>query len=224
MSGGGLTKIRQALWVGAGVALLSLLVVAGSWLFSPRPEPGTPDGAPFQIPEESVRRGSFRPEESSGTAQRFTPEPGARTAPPPAGPTSGSKTTVEPLDDQPAEFPPASAPPKPSPPVPSPPRPSVSPPEAKTESPKPAAPASPPASAPQGAFGVQVGAFGSAPNTEKARKKLESMGYSVALVRSGDATKVIARGFPDRTSAERALQSIRDGGYPGAFVLPLEQR
>jgi cell division protein FtsN len=75
---------------------------------------------------------------------------------------------------------------------------------------------------PKGAFGVQVGAFGSAPNSEAAKKKLESMGYSVALVRSGNATKVIARGFSDRASAERALQSIRAGGYSAAFVLPLE--
>lgn len=219
MSGGGFAKIRQLLWVGAGVALLSLLVVAGSWLFSPRPEPAGPEGAPFEIPEESARRDSFRAERPAGTAQRFTPEPGARAVPPASGRPPASKTTVEPLEDRPAQVPQAPTA-RPAPPAPSAAPPSSSAPPAEAISPK--APAPAPLPVPRGAFGVQVGAFGSAPNSEAAKKKLESMGYSVALVRSGNATKVIARGFSDRASAELALQSIRAGGYPAAFVLPLE--
>lgn len=81
----------------------------------------------------------------------------------------------------------------------------------------------PPIPRPGGTFGIQVGAFASAPNAEAAKKKLESMGYKVVLVRAGSATKVIAKGFPDRTSADQALADVRSGGYAGAFVLPLEQ-
>jgi cell division septation protein DedD len=221
MTGGALSRLRQVLWVGAGVALLSLLVVAGSWLFSPRPDAGKPDGAPFQMPAQSVQRDSFRSEGSSGQAQRFTPEPGARAVPSATSRPPASKTTVEPLDGEPSRAASTQAA-NTVPPPPTPAPPPVKAPATKPEPPKAPATAPLPLPTSRGAYGVQVGAFSSLPNTEAAKKKLESMGYTVALVRFGDATKVIARGFSDRASAEKALEAIRAGGYAGAFVLPLE--
>lgn len=251
MSGKALPALRQVLWVAAGAVLLSLLVVAASWLFSPRPSGTSPGTAAFKIPEQKVEKSTFQPEKPSANASddRFKPEAGQRSqpvepsaAPPKIGSTSPPEPAVPPsAATQIPVVPPAAVPAKPTkavtptrvePPAAEPapyskapaPQPPVT---AKQQEPAALAKSRPPSPPPQatdtrGGFGVQVGAFGSADNARSVQKKMEALGYRVTLLPAGKATKVVASRYPDRPAAERALASLKAAGFYGAFVVPLE--
>jgi cell division protein FtsN len=231
MSGTAVPGLRQVLWVAAGVVLLSLLVVAASWLFSPRPSGIVTGPSAFKMPEQRVEKSTFQPEKpgASVSAERFGPETGPRSDP-------GTSSSVPLKTDSRPSPEPVTAP-KPAlrtpiapsiEPTPPPKAPAPQPlPETKPQG-TPAQPKNTPPSPPtqtrasKGIFGVQVGAFSSPDNARSISKKLEAQQYRVTLVPAGKATKVVVSGFPDRASAEKALAALRAAGYDGAFVVPLE--
>ena len=233
MSGRSFPGLRQILWVAASVIALSLVVVAASWLFSPRPSGPAPGPSAFKLPSQKVEKSTFQTEHVEGSTpqERFKPEPGPRSQPATPSPSpSIAETPLPPAQPKPAS--PAPAPqvsaetPAPKP-TPSPPLKAVpptaktpEPPAAKPEVPLQTAASSVPGS--RGLFGVQVGAFSSPDNARSVKQKLEGQGYKVTLVSAGKATKVVVRGYPDKPSAEKVLSALRTAGYEGAFVVPLE--
>lgn len=232
MSGRALPAWRQVLWVAAGVVLLSLVVVAASWLFSPRPTEFAPGPSAFKLPEQKVEKSTFIPESPGPTSEeRFKPETGVK---PTAAVTGSSPVSPAPaLSPQPPEFPKTKpealfTPPTPKPAAPAPKASPISPPAAPAAQESPVQPMSVPPSpksptpAAKGLFGVQVGAFSTADNARSVKQKLEAGGYRVALLAAGKATKVVVQGYSDRPAAEKALASLKAAGYSGAFVVPLE--
>jgi cell division protein FtsN len=203
--------LKQLSWIAAGVAVLTLLVVAASWLFSPRPsagDGGVPRG-PATLKEEQVQKDTFSPE-----------SPGGRPAAP-----APQATLPETQAERPAA-PAAEVPP----PVP------AAPPPAETAAPKPASPApkevpaapktepepkSSPAPA-HGGFGVQVGAFAEQSKAKEVASRLESLHYQAAILNRDGKFKVIAKGFPDRAAAEKAQEALAKAGIRDPFIVPLE--
>ena len=232
MSGKALPALRQVLWVAAGVVLLSLVVVAASWLFSPRPSGVAPRASAFKLPEQKVEKSTFQPEKPGATdsGERFKPEAGLRpqsVAPSTGSPKIDSTPLLEPAKPPRAATQASAAPPKAEPVLPSkapaPQPPAIAKPQEPAAQPRSApSSAAPLAAAARGFFGVQVGAFASSDNARSVKQKLEALGYKVALVSAGKATKVVVPGYSDRPAAERAQTSLKAAGYDGAFVVPLE--
>ncbi len=201
--------LRQLLWIAAGVAALTLLVVAASWLFSPRPSPGdsTARSGPTVLKEEQVQKDTFSPE-----------SPGGRPAPAPQAPLPETQVQRAPAPS--AEVP-AAAPASPAPSAPAPgeeksTRPETPPPP-KAET----APKSAPAPA-HGAYGVQVGAFTEQSKAKEIAARLESLHYQAAVLSKDGKFKVVAKGFPDRASAVKAQEALAKAGIKDPFVVPLE--
>lgn len=206
--------LKQVLWVAAGVVVATFLIVVVSWLFSPRPSGVEPGLKPAQIGEGEVRKSTFQTE---------TPGPVHEVKPGTTNiedlPTASAPVPSRPAPETPARPAEPAARPSPSTSPPTPATPAHNPPAPKAE------PGNPPLPVPAGnkeVFGIQAGAFGSGANAKDAKKKLESKGFKVSLVLSGDRTKVIVKGYPDRASADKALASVRKCGFDGAFVVPLE--
>jgi cell division protein FtsN len=208
--------LKQLSWIAAGVAVLTLVVVAASWLFSPRPtsgDAGIPRG-PAVLNEQQVQKETFSPE-----------TPGGR----PASPASAPATTPAALPETQAQRPVAPAAEVP-PPVP------AAPPSAGTTAPGPEnpapkeAPAAPKAepeskgspSPTHGGFGVQVGAFTEQSKAKEVASRLESLHYTAAILNRDGKFKVVAKGFPDRASAEKAQEALAKAGIRDPFIVPLE--
>jgi cell division protein FtsN len=200
--------LKQLSWIAAGVAVLTLLVVAASWLFSPRPssgDAGVPRG-PATLKEEQVQKETFSPESPGGRP--------AAPAPQSVLPETQAQRPVAPA----AEVPPPAAP---APAVP---------PPAETAAPKPESPApkeapAPPKSEPapaHGGFGVQVGAFTEQSKAKEVAGRLESLHYKAAILNRDGKFKVVAKGFPDRAAAEKAQEALAKAGIRDPFIVPLE--
>ncbi len=195
---------RQILWIAAGVAGLTAVVLAGSWLFSPRSTGGAPAAPSGKLQEEQVQKQTFQPEAPQAPHTEPQAAPGEASAP-------------------------AQTPPQPAAPAPSPE--AVPPAQPKAEeAPAPAAQAPPPAAEPikppvraGGQFAIQVGAFERQANAKDIQHKLEVKGFSATIVQKGGKYKVLVPGFADRASAEKALAAMRREGFSTSFVVPQEQ-
>jgi len=201
------SRLNQALWIAAGVAVLTVVIVVLSWLTTGGDPAADAERAPTApVTTTQVERSTFAPEEPRG----------ARAEPPPSSPTPA--VAVENLPAEGGEAPP---------PVPPTAAPSTAPaaaPLSVTPAPPPAPAAPPPAppAAAAGGFGVQVGAFGSEASVLEMKSKLERLGYKVITRPKGSLTRVIAAGYPDRPAAEKALQKLRAQGLGTAQIVPLE--
>jgi cell division protein FtsN len=199
--------LKQLSWIAAGVAVLTLLVVAASWLFSPRPssgDAGIPRG-PATLKEEQVQKDTFSPESPGG-------RPAA--APQAALPETQAQRPVAPAAEVP---PPATPAPAVSPPAET----AASRPEGPAPKEAPAAPKTEPPPA-HGGFGVQVGAFTEQSKAKEVAGRLESLHYKAAILSRDGKFKVVAKGFPDRAAAEKAQEALAKAGIRDPFIVPLE--
>ena len=193
-------SLRQILWIGAGVVMLTVLILAGSWLFSPRSSEGSRPSGSARLQEQEVQKQTFQPEEATATVPSSGGEAPSRQdeASPPHPPADESSVRAEAVVSH-AE-PPASA-----------------------ETPKAPAEASAPVTKEEvGAYGVQVGAFSARDNAAIVQRQLEAKGYHPSILIKGGKYKVVVPGFSDRTSAEKGLAALRHAGFPRAFIVPME--
>jgi len=199
------SRLNQALWIAAGVVVLTVVIVILSWLTAGGEPAPNPEQAPIApVPTAQVERPTFQPE---------APQGGRPEAPPAAPPSSVAVEDLPKTEGQtPPEVSPAQEPTTggvtqapvvtPAPP------------------PTPSKPSPPPVAA--SGFGVQVGAFGSEASVREMSAKLERLGYKVVTRPKGNLTRVIAAGYADRAAAEKALQKLRAQGLTTAQVVPLE--
>lgn len=193
-------SLRQILWIGAGVVMLTVLVLAGSWLFSPRSPAGSRSSESAGLQEQEVQK------------QTFQPEAGFVNTPPTGEETPSRTGQAEQLPSNPVESP---APVEPEAPHAEPPI------ESSSPSQKPAEPP-PPVREAIGAFGVQVGAFSSRENAAIVQRQLEAKGFRPSILIKGGKYKVVVPGFVDRPSAEKGLAALHHAGFPRAFIVPME--
>ena len=213
----GSPALRQLLWIAAGVAALTLLVVAASWLFSPRPVPGEAGEGRVAAPikEDHIQRQTFAPETPAAGSGRSPATP-APPVPPDAtssDPAQEPATSVEPAVEEPMAAHPS------TPPVTF--RPETSGP-AKRDAPAPKIEARPATPASAGRFGVQVGAFGEMAKAKEIAARLESNHYKATILARDGKYKVLATGFLDRASAEKAQGALSKAGIKDPFIVPLE--
>ena len=188
-------RMKQLLWIGAGVAVLTALVLAGSWLFSPRAPDRSAVTPAAGLKEEEVQKQTFQPE---------TAQPRPEVAP-------------EPLPE-PETVTPEQAPPSPGAQEAA----GGAPPEAPAEKEARSAQEEPLPSSVSGAFGVQVGAFSSQANARDVIRRLQAAGFKSSVLEKGGKFKVVVGGFGDRASAEKTLAEMRRSGFASAFIVPLE--
>ncbi len=202
--------LRQLLWIAAGVAVLTLLVVAASWLFSPRRLPGETAGDrnASSLVEEQVKKETFAPESTSARS----PQVAEGKLQPSPGSTAG-------VDDLPPNDAPSREPLESTPPPP--------PPESHQAVPKAQAPAStrsahsePPASIK--GYAVQVGAFSEEVKALEVANRLKGLGYSAFVLAKEGRYKVLAKGFADRSDAEKAQAALAKAGIKDPFIVPVE--
>ncbi len=199
--------LRQLLWIAAGVAVLTLIVVAASWLFSPRPAPGEPSfgRGPGVLPEGNVERQTFSPEAPAPGSGRTPTAPAGVPEQPPAAllpPAAPPQTTSESLPEELAEPRLAPAPESSAPPPPT---------SAKTA-----------AKAAGGAFGLQAGAFAEESKARDVGRRIEGLGYKTAILHRDGKYKVIATGFPTRAAAAKAQTALNKAGLKDSFIVPME--
>jgi len=201
--------MRQLLWIAAGVAVLTLLVVALSWLFSPRPSPGDAmeERGASKLKEEQVQKETFVPEAPSNGSARMTEgqaqEPLERIP----------EKTESPVPQAPSmEDLPAAAPPPPA---------GMPKPESKASAPSIAASAhSEPR--PSKGFAVQVGAFSEEAKAREVAGRLKGLGYTPSVLAKDGKYKVLAKGFSDRTAAEKAQAALTKAGIRAPFIVTVE--
>jgi cell division protein FtsN len=191
-------RARQILWIGAGVAILTVLVLAGSWLFSPRAPNRSAAPPATGLKEEEVQKQTFQPE----TPQRLPGVPAPSVPEPERAPLERA-TEPAPQEPQNAGPPQAEA--------------------APAEPPAPVLKEPSSRSAASGAFGVQVGAFASQANARDMVSRLRAAGFKSSVLQKGGKFKVVVGGFADRPSAEKTLADMRRAGFTSAFVVPLEE-
>ncbi len=198
--------LRQLLWIAAGVAVLTLIVVAASWLFSPRPAPGEPSFGRGQgvLPEGNVERRTFSPEHpapGSGRAPAapagLPEQPAAELQPPAAPPQAMPESLPEAQEEPKLAPPPEAAPPPPA-------------------SPKTAAKAS------GAAFGLQAGAFAEEGKAREVGRRIDGLGYKTTILHRDGKYKVIATGFPTRAAAAKAQTALSKAGLKDSFIVPME--
>ena len=210
--------LRQLLWIAAGVAVLTLLVVAASWLFSPRPSPGDAGVRPRAGRAErgAGPEGDLQPRDSGGPPGR----PGDR-----AGDRPGIARDAGPAARGARRRGPAARSrnrrihrPRPPPPKPENPAPKDAPAAPKAEPESEGSPASDPRR-----FGVQVGAF-----TEQSKAKEVASRLEVAPLhgRHPEPGREVQGRWPrasrDRASAEKAQEALAKAGIRDPFIVPLE--
>jgi len=190
----GTSRIQQLLWVVAGVVVVSLLVAAASWLFSPsggKTDAGDRKGV---ISEGTVKNESFRPESAaakksvnaSPVEEDQTPEAKPSTREPPRAKTAAPKSTSK-----------------------------------KSVAKHPSSPvvAAPKAKAAAVGYAVQMGAFGSKSNAEALKRRLKDHGFSTIVLERGRKFKVLIPGFKTRAEANAARSRLDSTGFHGAFVV-----
>ena len=201
--------LRQLLWIAAGVAVLTLLVVATSWLFSPRRVPGETAGERSASPlvEEQVQKETFAPESASARSSQVTE---GNLQPPPE---KGAGASNVPLDESPSARPLGDTPPPP-------------PPETHEPAPKILAPSLTPSSSepqvPSRGYAVQVGAFSEEAKAREVAARLKGLGYSASVLSKEGRYKVLAKGFSDRSDAEKAQAALAKAGIKDPFIVPVE--
>ena len=202
--------LRQLLWLAAGVAILTLLVVAASWLFSPRRAPDEPaaNRAASPLKEEQVRKDTFAPEAASAGSSRMAEsnvqKPSDRI--PEQGYASREQApSVSALSAAPQPLPPAN--PKPAPKTPGP-------------SATPSSSSEPHALSRE--FAVQVGAFSEEAKAREVASRLKGLGYSASVLAKDGRYKVLAKGFSDRAEAEKAQAALAKAGIRDPFIVPVE--
>jgi DedD protein len=88
---------------------------------------------------------------------------------------------------------------------------------------KPAATAAAPATADDGRFVVQIGAFAEVESAREARMKVERMGLKtytqVIESSSGRRIRVRVGPYPNKAEAEKAANKIKSGGLQAAILL-----
>ncbi|MEW6756708.1 MAG: SPOR domain-containing protein [Acidobacteriota bacterium] len=184
------------MWIGAGSVALAFLVAAASWLFTPRPS-SDPPGPAKPVPESVVERKSFVQESAETDSEDRVAS------------SEGPSDPEEPLPFNPERRPedaasapaPVLEPPPSSPPLE----------DGRTEKPANAV-----------GVAVQLGAFGTPANARELAGRLKAMGYGARVVSKDGRHKVLIPGFPDRASAEKALQDLKRAGFSGAFVVSAE--
>lgn len=204
--------LKQLSWIAAGVAVLTLLVVAASWLFSPRPssgDAGVPRG-PAVLNEQQVQKETFSPETPGG-------RPAAPVSAPAVLPETQAQRPVAPAAEVPQPVPAAQPPAGTTAPKSENPAPKEAPVAPKAE---PESKGSP--SPTHGGFGVQVGAFTEQSKAKEVASRLESLHYTAAILNRDGKFKVVAKGFPDRASAEKAQEALAKAGIRDPFIVPLE--
>ena len=201
--------LRQLLWIAADVAVLTLLVVALSWLFSPRPAPGDAmeKRGTSALKEEQVQKDTFVPEAPSIGSSRMTesqiqrpPEriPEERDAPVPETPS---------MEDLPiAAPPPPEGNPRPEP-------------KASKPSIEPSTHSEP---RPSKGFAVQVGAFSEEAKAREVAGRLKGLGYTPSVLAKDGKYKVLAQGFADRTAAATAQAALAKAGIRDPFIVTVE--
>ena len=216
-TGAGSPALRQLLWIAAGVAALTLLVVAASWLFSPRPIPGEAGEGRVAAPikEDHIQRQTFAPETPAAGSGRSpaTPAPSVPPVAAYAEPAQEPATSMEPPVEEPMAIHPGTPPATFRPETYAP---------AKHDAPAPKPEAKPTAPASAGRFGVQVGAFGEIAKAKEIAARLESNHYKATILTRDGKYKVLATGFPDRASAEKAQAALSKAGIKDPFIVPLE--
>ncbi len=209
------TATRQLLWIVCGVALLTTLVIAVSWLASGSGGETTPAGQPPKITTtETAARPVFQPEMPAPGSQRGTqPAPQIAEEQPPVSTRAGQPSAPE----QEAATPPSpSEQPSPAP------VPEASPETALAEtSAAPAAAASAPDHSSQTGYGVQLGAFGEEANARDLASRLKAQGYKTTLAPKGKVTRVIVTGPKTRAEAEALRDALKKKGFPQAAVVTL---
>lgn len=198
--------LRQLLWIAAGVAVLTLLVVALSWLFSPRPSSGDAmeERGASALKEEQVQKDTFVPETPSNGSSRMTE--GQAQQPPeriPENPESPVPQTPL-VEDLPA----ATPPPPEGNPGPGP--------KAPTPSTEPSTHSEPRLSK---GFAVQVGAFLEQAKAREVAGRLKGLGYTPSVLAKDGKYKVLAKGFEDRTAAEKAQAALAKAGIRDPFIV-----
>jgi cell division septation protein DedD len=202
--------LRQLLWIAAGVAVLTLLVVAVSWLFSPRRLPADTAGGRNTSPlvEEQVQKETFAPESASDMSPKLTE--GHLQSPP------GSDAGVDgvPPDEAPSAGPLESTPPSPPP--------GTDQGAPKFQEPYPTRAASSEPKAATRGYAVQVGAFSEEAKAREVANRLKGMGYSASVLAKEGRYKVLAKGFADRSAAEIAQASLAKAGIKDPFIVSVE--
>jgi len=202
--------LRQLLWIAAGVAVLTLLVVAASWLFSPRHAPGdtTGDRGTSPLKEEQVRKDTFAPEAASSGSSPMTESTVQK-------PTD---RIPEQDDASPDQAPSVSALPlMPQLPLPANPKPALTAP-ALSET----LPSSSESPALSKGFAVQVGAFSDEAKAREVASRLKGLGYTASVLAKDGRYKVLAKGFADRSDAEKAQAALAKAGIRDPFIVPVE--
>jgi len=69
---------------------------------------------------------------------------------------------------------------------------------------------------------VQVGAFGEESKAREMATRLEANHYKATIMKRDGKFKVLATGFPDRASAEKAQAALAQAGIKSPFIVPLE--
>lgn len=190
----GSNRLQQLLWVVAGVVVVSLLVAAASWLFSPssgKTDAGRRKGV---ISERTVNNDSFRPE--SAVKEKSVNAPPAE---------SGKAAMQEPVTVK-SPISQTAAP---------------SPTSRKSEGKPPPSPKStiPKTKVDVAGYAVQMGAFGSKTNAEALKRRLKDHGFNATVLEREHKFKVLITGFNNKAEANTARLKLDSMGFHGAFVV-----
>jgi cell division septation protein DedD len=162
------------------------------------------------LAEEQVQKETFAPESASAKSPRMT-EGNLQASP---GSTSGVEDL--PQNDAPSADPLVSSPPSP------PPEPHQAAPKAQAPSPTRPGPASSEPLARAKGFAVQVGAFSEEAKAHEIANRLKGLGYSASILAKEGRYKVLAKGFADRSEAEKAQTALAKAGIKDPFIVPVE--
>ena len=190
----GSNRLQQLVWVVAGVVVVSLLVAAASWLFSP--SSGKTDAGKHKgvISERTVKDDSFRPE--SVVKEKSVNAPPAE---------SGKAAVQEPVTVK-SPVSKTAAPP----------------PTSRNSEGKP--PPSPKRTIPKRkvdvtGYALQMGAFGLKTNAEALKRRLKDHGFNATVLERERKFKVLIPGFKTKAEAEGARSKLDTAGFHGAFVV-----
>lgn len=193
----GAIRLQQLLWVVAGVVVVSLLVAAASWLFSPSSGKTDAGRRKDVVSEATVKNESFRPETalteksvnvpSSKDGGAVTPKSAvveSRLSTTTAAPSTSGKS----MESSPASLGGA-----------------VSKKKVAIEG-----------------YAVQVGVFGSKPNAEKLKRRLKDHEFDATVLEREHKFKVLITGFNNRAEANTTRLKLDSMGFHGAFVVHQE--
>ena len=71
-------------------------------------------------------------------------------------------------------------------------------------------------------FAVQVGAFSDEAKAREVASRLKGLGYTASVLAKDGRYKVLAKGFADRSDAEKAQAALAKAGIRDPFIVPVE--